>query len=112
MKMIKTTILSVCLVCAASAANAQSTPTSRATKVSPATNSTVVSDVKVDQEYALPTDKLTKGIKSGVIPKDFPKYDQKMDKKGNKKVGVAYLVQHKDFLTEDAIAWLKEKNYI
>ncbi len=109
MKMIKTTFLTASLVCFATLASAQETTTG-VVKITPA--KVDVPEVKVEQEYALPTDKLLQAFESGEIPKDFPKYDAASDKRINKKTGIAYLVDHQDILSEEAIAYLKEHKHI
>lgn len=113
MKMIKTTILTACLLCAAVAVNAQSTETQKNIKVSAAPAKVAMKDVKIDQEYALPTEKLNKAFKEGQeIPADFPKYDASADRRQNKKKGIAYLVNHQDILSDEAIKYLKENGHI
>ena len=106
--MIKTTLLTASLVCLTVAATAQTT-SKRASTTNATSTTTVKEEVKIDQEYALPTEKLVKAFKTSIIPKDFPTYDHKIDHDANKKNGLTYLSTHKELLTEDAIAWLKER---
>lgn len=115
MKMIKTTILTASLVCFASLANAQnSTPIAKEAKLSTAKpiKHVVKPEAEAPREYALPTDRLNNAFKGGVIPKDFPKFNTNFDKRENNKIGIKYLVDHQDLLTEDAMAYLKEHNHI
>lgn len=109
MKMIKTTFLTLTLVCVASMANAQ---TSTQVKPARASQNVTATQQQANQEFAIETSKLKQAFKGGTIPADFPKYNKDADKKQNKKDGIAYLVGHQDLLTEEAIAKLKEKGLI